>query len=337
VVVTVSHQGFVKRMPMQLYRRRVASGKAVAGMEKHEEDYVERLFAARTRGWILAFTAGGQCHFLPVLDLPESGRASRGQSIYSLLGGADRKDPIVAMLPVDDLAQERVLVFLTRNGLVKRTPLAEFSNPRSGGIIAMGVRDGDQVFDVVLSDGKAELMILTREGQAIRFPEGEVPEVGRSAQGVKGVSLREEDAVVGMVVIRREAQVLTVSEDGMGKRTPVAEFPLQKRGGLGNLVTAGGGKDASPLIGAMEVVPQDEVMLVTAAGLVSRVTASSVPLQGRRTRGSRLTRLGQGDRIVEVTRVAAGSGSGGPNDAEEPVGAAQSDGAAGENQSDLFE
>jgi DNA gyrase subunit A len=153
------------------------------------------------------------------------------------------------------------------------------------------------------------------------------------------MSLRDDDSVVGMVVIRREAQVLTVSEDGMGKRTPVAEFPLQKRGGLGNLVTAGGGKDASPLIGAMEVVPQDEVMLVTAAGLVSRVTASSVPLQGRRTRGSRLTRLGQGDRIVEVTRVAAGSGSGGPNDAEEPVGAAQSsgDGAAGENQSDLFE
>jgi DNA gyrase subunit A len=305
-------------------------------MEKHEEDYVERLFAARTRGWILAFTAGGHCHFLPVLDLPESGRASRGQSVYSLLPGAERKDPIVAMLPVEDLAQERVVVFLTRNGLVKRTPLAEFSNPRSGGIIAMGVRDGDEVFDVVLSDGQAELMILTRDGQAIRFPESEVPEVGRSAQGVKGVSLRDTDAVVGMVVIRREAEVLTVSEDGMGKRTPVAEFPLQKRGGLGNLVTSG--KDVRPLVGAMEVVDKDEVMLVTAAGLVTRVAVGSVPLQGRRTRGARIARLGEGDRIVEVTRVAAGSG--GPNDAEGqpvPAGAdADADEPDGDDQSDLF-
>jgi DNA gyrase subunit A len=337
VVVTVSHQGFVKRMPMSLYRRRVASGKALAGMEKHEEDYIERLFAARTRGWILAFTAAGQCHFLPVLELPESGRASRGQSVYSLLGGVDRRDPIIAMLPVDDLGLDRVLVFLTRNGLVKRTPLAEFSNPRAGGIIAMGVREGDGVFDVVLSDGKAELMILTRDGRAIRFPETDVPEVGRSAQGVKGVELQaEEGGVIGMLVIRRDAHVLSVSEDGLGKRTPVAEFPLQKRGGMGNLVTPAG-KDVSPLVGAMEVVDKDEVMLVTAGGLVTRVSAAAVKVQGRRTQGSRLARLNAGDRVVEVTRVA--SGSGGPSDAEgEEVGAPRSTGGDpdGEDQSDLF-
>jgi DNA gyrase subunit A len=337
VVVTVSHQGFVKRMPMSLYRRRVASGKALAGMEKHEEDYIERLFPARTRGWILAFTAAGHCHFLPVLDLPESSRASRGQSAYSLLSGADRKDPIVAMLPVDDLAQDRVLVFVTRNGLVKRTPLAEFANPRSGGIIAMGVKEGDGVFDVVLSDGKAELMILTREGRAIRFPETDVPEVGRSAQGVKGVELGENDQVVGLVSIRRDAHVLTVSDDGLGKRTPVAEFPLQRRGGMGNLVTAAG-KDVRPLVGAMEVIDRDEVMLVTAGGLVTRVTASAIKVQGRRTQGSRLVRLAPGDRLVELTRGAPGSG--GPTDAEgEPVGATggAAGGPVGEDQSDLFD
>ncbi|MSR35666.1 MAG: DNA gyrase subunit A [Gemmatimonadetes bacterium] len=341
VVVLVSHQGFVQRMPMQLYRRRVVSGKALAGMEKHDEDYIERLFAARTRGWILAFTAGGHCHFLPVLDLPESGRASRGQSVYSLLSGADRRDRIVAMLPVDDLAQERVLVFLTRKGLVKRTPLQEFGNPRSGGVIAMGVREADEVFDVALSDGRAELMILTREGRAIRFPERDVPEVGRTAQGVKGVALEDEDGVVGMVVIRRieSAHVLTVSEDGLGKRTLISEFPLQKRGGMGNLVTASG-KDVRPLIGAMEVVEKDEVMLVTAGGLVVRVPAARIPVQGRRTQGGRLARLGSGDRLVEMTRVAAGTG--GPGDAEaEPAGVPRDadEGSAepeSEDQSDLF-
>ena len=234
VVVTVSHEGFVKRMPMQIYRRRLSSGKALAGMEKHEEDYIERLFTARTRGWILAFTQGGLCHFLPVLDLPETGRASRGQSVYSILSGADRDDRIVAMLPVDDLEQDRLVVFVSKNGQVKRTPLAEFSNPRSGGVIAAGVKEGDEVLDAVLSDGGAELLILTREGRAIRFPEADVPVVGRTAQGVRGVGLDGEDVVVGMVVIRRDAHVLTVTEDGSGKRTPVSDFRLQKRGGLGS-------------------------------------------------------------------------------------------------------
>ena len=331
VVVTVSHEGFVKRMPMQLYRRRLSSGKALAGMEKRGDDYIERLFAARTRGWILAFTATGQCHFLPVLDLPEGGRASRGQSVYSLLPGADRSDRIVAMLPVDDLEQEKVLVFVSQNGLAKRTPLREFSNPRSGGMIAAGVKEGDQILDVVLSDGDAELMILTREGRAIRFPESDVPEVGRTAQGVKGVDLRAEDGVVGMVVIRREAHVMTVTDDGVGKRTSMSEFPLQKRGGMGNLAVPFG-KGARPVVAAMEVLDADEVMLVTAAGLVARVPAERIPVHGRRTRGGRLLRLGVGDRVVDVTRVAAGS-SGPGVAAREPVPAITGD---EDDQSDMF-
>src|SRR5690606_13179375 len=175
VVVTLSHEGFVKRIPMHLYRRRVASGKPLAGMERYEDDYLERVFVARTRGWILAFTEGGHCHFLPVLDVPEGARASRGQSVYALLEGADRKDRIVSMIAVDDLQEEgRFLVFLSRQGIVKRTALQEFSNPRSGGVRAAGVRDGDAVIDVVLSDGTAELILFSRSGRAIRFPEEEV-------------------------------------------------------------------------------------------------------------------------------------------------------------------
>ncbi len=343
VVVTVSHEGFVKRMPMHLYRRRVSSGKALAGMEKYEEDYIERLFVARTQGWILAFTEGGQVHFLPVLDVPESARASRGQSIYSLLAGAERSDRIVAMVPVDDLERDdRYVVFLSRYGILKRTVLSEFSNPRSGGIIAAGVKEGDRMLDVAVSDGEAEVMLMTREGRAIRFAEEDVSVMGRTAQGVKGIDLRGDDEVVGMLMVRREATVLTVTDDGLGKRTPVGEFPLQKRGGLGTLAVPSSGP-VKPVVTALEVLEGDRVMLVTAGGQVSRVAADAVPVQGRRTQGKRMVKLAAGDRVVEVTRVAdreegapAPALVGGGAQDEQEEGDAGEDGAVSEGQSDLF-
>ncbi len=309
VVVTLSHEGFVKRIPMHLYRRRVSSGKALAGMERYEDDYVERLFVARTQGWLLAFTEGGHCHFLPVLDVPESARSSRGQSVYALLEGAERKDRIVSIVPVDDLeAADRYLVFLSRKGIVKRTELVEFSNPRAGGIIAAGVKAGDSVMDVALSDGMAEVMLLSRGGRAIRFAEEQISVVGRTAQGVKGMSLKGDDEVAGMLLIRRDAKVLTVSEDGLGKRTQISDFPLQNRGGMGNLAVPSGSGNA-PLVAALEVVEADEVMLVTAGGKVVRAAADSVPVQGRRTQGKRIATIEPGDRVVEVTRAAGRGGA----------------------------
>jgi DNA gyrase subunit A len=305
-VVTLSHEGFVKRIPMHLYRRRVGSGKALAGMEKYEDDYLEQLFVARTQGWILAFTEYGHCHFLKVLDIPEGARASRGQSIYSLLEGADRADRIVSLIPVDDLnAEGRYLVFLSRGGVLKRTPITDFSNPRSGGVKAAGVKDGDGIMDVAVSDGTAEIMLLSRAGRAIRFPETDVSVVGRTAQGVKGMSLKDDDEIAGMLLIRRDATVLMVSEDGLGKRTSISEFPLQKRGGMGNLAVPSGGRN-SPIICALEVLEADEVMIVTAAGKVARAAADAVPIQGRRTQGKRLLSVDKGDRVVEVTRAQGG-------------------------------
>ncbi len=333
VVVTVSHEGFVKRIPVHLYRRRVRSGKALAGMENYENDWLERVFTARTRGWILAFTEGGHCHFLSVLDVPESARASRGQSVYALVG-ADRSDRIVSLVPVEDLEDpERVLVFISRGGTVKRTALSEFSNPRSGGIIAAGVREGDRILDVVLSDGRAALMLLSREGRAIRFEEKEVSTMGRTAQGVKGIDLRGEDEVIGMIAVRRQAYVLTVSEEGWGKRTPLAEFPLQKRGGLGTLAIPSG-TQGGMLVGALEVVVGDEVSLVTAAGAVARIRAADVPEQGRRTRGSRLTRIRAGDRVVEVTRSLVGEQPGDGDAAGEAPEDLAPEGMAGEAPTD---
>jgi DNA gyrase subunit A len=309
VVVTLSHAGFVKRIPIHLYRRRVDSGKALADLERHDDDYLERLFVARTRGWVLTFTESGHGHFLPVMDVPESARASRGQSVYALLQGADRKDRIVAMIPVDDLgAQDRYLVFVSRDGVIKRTPLADFANPRAGGVKAAGVKKGDRILDVALSDGAAEIMLLSRGGRAIRFPEEEVSVVGRTAQGVKGMGLRGDDEVVGMILIRRDAAVLTVSEDGMGKRTPVGEFPLQGRGGLGTLAVPSGEK-ISPIVCALEVLDSDDLVIVTATGKVTRASAGSVPVQGRRTQGRRLAQVAKGDRVVEVTRAEGDGGA----------------------------
>jgi len=299
-VITVSHEGFVKRIPMHLYRRRVSSGKPLAGMERFENDYLERIFVARTQSWLLAFTENGHLHFLPVLDVPEGGRASRGQSIYALTQ-ADRSDAIVTMLAPDDLTVEHFVVFLTKNGLMKRTKLSDFSNPRSGGVIAAGLKAGDRIMDVRLSDGEGEVMLITKAGRAIRFPESDLSVLGRTAQGVKGIDLKGDDSVVGMLLIRRDAWVLSVTEDGKGKRTEVSDFPLQKRGGLGTMAVPTG--EATALVSALEVLEGDEVMVVMASGQVMRLRADEVRAQGRRTQGRPLVRPGADDRVVEVTRA----------------------------------
>ena len=308
-VVTVSHQGFVKRMPVHLYRRRLASGKLLAGMERYPDDYLERLFVARTQGWILAFTEGGRVHFLSVTKVPESGLASRGQSLYSLTEGS-RADPFTALLQVDSLTADGQVVFVTGRGTVKRTRLSEFSNPRAAGLAASRVRPGDRIVAVMLSEGGADVMLATRQGRAIRFTEGQVPVMGRAAFGVRGIRLRGDDLVVSALLIRREGTVLAVSDQGWGRRTDVGDYPLRKRGGLGVLMTPPGG-GAGRLIGAIEVLDQDAVMLVTAAGRITQVVAGDVPVTGKTTRGTRLARVEVGDRVVRVTRTQGGGGSGG--------------------------
>jgi len=302
-VITVSHEGFVKRIPMHIHRRRVSSGKALAEMERFESDYLERIFVARTQGWLLAFTENGHLHFLPVLDVPEGGRASRGRSIYALTP-AGRQDPVVNLLAADDLSAELFVVFLTRNGLMKRTRLADFANPRSGGVIAAGLKEGDRVLDVRLSDGDAEVMLITRAGRAIRFPESDLSVFGRTARGVKGIDLQGDDTVVGMLLIRRDAWVLSVAEDGSGKRTEVGEFPLQKRGGLGTLAVPSG--EGTALVSVLEVLEGDEVMVVMAGGEVPRLQVDQIASQGRRKKGRSLVKPSAGDRVVAVTQAYGG-------------------------------
>ncbi len=309
VMVTFSHDGYVKRIPMHLYRRRVNSGRALAGMEKYEEDYLERISLARSGGWLLAFTSRGQCHFLRVQDIPEGSPRSRGKSIYGLLE-IDKSDPIVATAPVDDLEEDKVLIFVSRRGVMKRTRLSEFSNPRAGGVIATGVKSGDAVLDVALSSGDEEVMLLSQEGRAIRFPESQISVMGRTAQGVKGIGLKGEDEVIALLLLRRQASVLTITERGIGKRTAMAEFPLQNRGGLGTRAMAPSDANGR-LVSALEVLDGDEIMLVGDRGGVMRLAAGEIKLQGRNTRGRKLVDLPQGERIVEVTRAHGSGGDAG--------------------------
>ena len=334
VVITVSRQGFTKRIPIHLYRRRVRGGKALADMENYGDDWLERVFLARSRGWVLAFTEGGRVHFLRVLDIPESSRASRGKSVYALTG-ASRGDRIVALVAVNDLESEGMFfLFVSRNGIVKRTGLAEYSNPRArrGGLIAAGVRQGDGIIEVVLSDERSQVMLLTRSGRTIRFEGREVPLRRRTAQGVKGIDLRGDDHLIGVILVRRDASVLMLSRDGTAKRVPLAEFPLRRRGGRGTLV--GPERTRTRLVNALEVVADDEVAVVTASGGVSHLDVAMVPEGRRRSRGRRIIRLPPGDYVVEMTR-SIGSSKAGPDQGEavpeHPKGA-----GPGAGQEELF-
>ena len=301
VVVTFSHQGYLKRIPMHLYRRRVAAGMELAAMEQFRGDYLETVSVARTRGWLLSFTSKGHVHFLKVEDIPEGSRASRGKSIWALLG-VDGRDHIVATLSIDDLGEDRYLTFATRGGLLKRTRLGEFSNPKAGGIIAMRVRPADGMLDVKSTYGDTEFLLVSRNGRAIRLPERDVPVVGRVAQGVKGIGLQGGDEVIALVVAVREASILMVADSGAGKRTPISEFPLQRRGGLGALVAPMTG-DRTSLVAAMEALDDDKVVLISAGGVLTGLGAGEVPVQRRNSRARAVVALAPGDRIVDVTRL----------------------------------
>ncbi len=305
VVATVSRRRYLKRIPVHIHQRRTTAGKALARMGRYEGDFLERAVVARTQGWLLLFTKSGKVWRLKLEDVPEASLASRGRSAYGLLD-APARDPIAAVVSADDLSEDCYVVFATRQGMVKRTRLDQYARPKAGGLLAAGVRDGDEILDVALASGGAELLFATHGGRAIRFPATQVPVAGRGAQGVKAVGLRPGDYVVGMAVLVRETTILSVTEDGRGKRTAMDEFPMQKRGGLGALLLPE--RDGGRLAGALEVLDEDGVMVVSAAGRTHWLVAGSVPVTRRLALAGRLTTLEPGDRIVEVSRALAETG-----------------------------
>jgi DNA gyrase subunit A len=301
MVVTVSHEGYIKRMPVDTYRRQRRGGRGVAGMATKEEDWVERLFVASTHDYILFFTARGRVHWLKVHRVPQTGRTARGRPIVNLIR-VNRDDKITAMVPVREFSEDRYLLFATRKGIVKKTSLAAYANVRSSGINAISVVDGDELIDVRLTEAGDEVVLATRNGKAIRFEEGQVREMGRVARGVKRIVLGRGDNVVGLVVVGGEAALLVVTEKGMGKRTQIAQYRLQRRGGKGVInirLTPKTGK----VVSIKEVRVGDELVLVTRKGIVNRQRVKEIRETGRNAQGVRLVNLDAGDQLVDVTRV----------------------------------
>jgi DNA gyrase subunit A len=302
VVITLSHQAYIKRVPIGLYRRRISTGRALAGMDRYEDDFLEHVFVAGTQDTLVFFTQQGQAHALAVSDVPEAGPTSRGRALAQLLT-LDRGDRVAALIPVDVFTEQRSLLFLTASGTVKRTTLDQYGNIRSGGIAAIRVQAGDRLLDVQVSEGINDVVLVTAQGRAIRFGENDVPFMGRVAQGVRGIQLRKDDGVIGMVVVRREATLCCVTEQGFAKRTPVSDYPAQKRGGLGT-ITLDVSSKTGQLVAAKELLDGDELMVITASGAATRLGGADVPIQGRATQGRKLVATAAGDRVVEVSRVA---------------------------------
>jgi DNA gyrase subunit A len=275
-------------------------------MDRYEEDFLEHVFIASTSDTLVFFTDQGQAHALSVRDVPEGGPSSRGRALAQVLT-LERGARVAALASVAEFDERRAFVFLTASGVVKRTTLDQFANIRAGGIAAIKVQPGDALLDVQLSEGGSDIVLVTKQGRAIRFPDNDVPLMGRTAQGVKGIQLREGDAVVGMVVVRREATLCTVTSQGYGKRTPLADYPVQRRGGMGTITLDVSDRTGS-LIAAKELLPGDELMVIGAGGQATRVGAEDIPEQGRATQGKRIVRLETGDRVVEVARVASERG-----------------------------
>ncbi len=302
MVITVSHEGYIKRIAPDAYRQQRRGGRGISGMSTKEEDWVEHLFLASTHDYLLVITARGQLYWLKVHEIPLASRTSRGKPIVNLLN-IEKEEQIASIVRVREFPQDQYLFFATRNGQVKKTSLAAYSNVRAVGINAINVIEGDRLIDVQLTEGHNDVILATRRGMAIRFAETDAREMGRVAQGVRGIRLTKGDEVVGLVVVRRDASVLTVTRRGMGKRTSVDEYRTQHRGGKG-LINLRLTEKTGEVVAVKEVTDEDELMLVTRAGVVNRQHASEIRVIGRATQGVRLVSLDEGDEIVDIARIA---------------------------------
>jgi len=301
MVVTISHTGYIKRLTVTSYRRQNRGGRGVRGMETREEDFVEHLFVASTHDYILFFTTAGRCYWLKVHEIPTGGRLAKGKNIANMLRVASGEN-ITAFVPVKRFDDEHFIVMATRNGAIKKTVLSSFSNPRKGGINAMNLPQGDELIEAAISDGTNEIIIATRNGQAVRFHEENVRDMGRTAYGVRAVALGKDDYVIGMVVVKRATSLLSVTENGYGKRSNISDYRLTRRGGKGVInikTTARNGK----VVTIKEVVDDDELMIISQKGIIIRQPLRQVKVIGRATQGVKLINLDKGDRVVDVARV----------------------------------
>ncbi|MDP6629161.1 MAG: DNA gyrase subunit A, partial [Candidatus Marinimicrobia bacterium] len=302
VVLTVTHQGYIKRTALNTYRTQRRGGRGVQGAMSKDEDFVEHLFIANTHNYMLFFTDQGKCYWLKVYDIPQGGRATRGRAIVNLIGCAP-SEKVEAFVSVKEFDDDHYIAMATRNGIVKKTVLSAYGNPRKGGIYAIEIRDGDKLIEARITNGEHDILLGTYEGKSIRFSENNIRASGRKTMGVKGITLSsKEDYVIGMLVVRREGTILVATEKGMGKRTDVIQYRTQTRGGKG-VMTMRCTDKTGKMVNIMEVVDSDDLIVITDSGVLMRQPVAAIRTIGRVTQGVKLVKLDDGASISSITRV----------------------------------
>jgi DNA gyrase subunit A len=301
MIVTISHSGYIKRTSASTYKRQRRGGRGNNGATLKDEDFVEHLFVASTHDYVLIFTDDGRCFWLKVHEIPQAGRAAKGKPIVNMIN-VSPDTQVSAVVTVRDFPDDQFLLFSTKQGTVKKTALSQYSNPRPSGIKAIKIEDSDELIDVQVTTGTSDIVLATRHGLSIRFHEQDVRQMGRDTTGVKGIALGPRDALIGMVVIKREANLLVVTEKGMGKCSPIDDYRVQKRGGKG-IITVHRTDKTGDAVSIKEVLPDDELMLITKQGIAIRMPVKGIRVAGRNTQGVRLVNLEPNDLVMDVARV----------------------------------
>ncbi|SYZ74419.1 DNA gyrase subunit A [Candidatus Zixiibacteriota bacterium] len=301
MVITISHSGYIKRLSVSMYRKQNRGGRGVIGIETKEEDFAEHLFVASTHEYILFFSNKGQCYWVKVHEIPTGGRLAKGKPIVNMVSIGEG-EKITAFCRVRSFDTDKYVVMATRQGTIKKTSLDAFSNPRKAGINAANLPEDDELIEAAITDSSFEIILATRKGQAIRFPEEKIRAMGRSAYGVRGITLENKDYVIGMVVVKRDASLLTVCENGHGKRTSINDYRVTNRGGKGviNIKTTDRNGE---VVAIKEVLDDDELILITKKGITNRQSVKAINVIGRNTQGVRLISLDKDDKVTDVARV----------------------------------
>jgi DNA gyrase subunit A len=302
VVITISHDGYIKRLPVSGYRKQRHGGKGVSGVGMKEDDFVELLFVASTHDYLLVFTDKGKVYWLKVYEIPQAGRLAKGKAIINMVQ-VEQGERISALIKVKEFVEGKFLIMATRLGVVKKTDLMAYGHPRKGGISAIGLKDKDGLIACEMTDGDSEILLATREGKAIHFHEKDVRDMGRTASGVRGISLAKKDEVISMCIVNKDTTVLTVTENGFGKRTRADEYRVQSRGGKGIINIKSTDRNGA-VVDVKSVIDQDELVLITASGMVVRCPINEIRTIGRSTQGVRVMRLAEKDKVVAVARLA---------------------------------
>jgi DNA gyrase subunit A len=317
MVVTISHSGYIKRTSVSTYKKQRRGGRGNNGASLKEEDFIEHLFIASTHDYVLVFTDDGRCFWLKVHEIPQAGRAAKGKPIVNMIN-VSPETQVSAMVAVREFREDQFLLFATKQGTVKKTSLAQYSNPRSVGIKAIKIEEGDELIDVQVTSGTNDIVLATRHGLSIRFQEHDVREMGRDTTGVKGIELGSGDQVIGMVVVKREANLLVVTERGLGKCSPIDDYRVQKRGGKG-IITVHRTEKTGNAVSIKEVLPDDELMLITKQGVAIRMPVKGIRVAGRNTQGVRLVHLDENDLVTDVARVVPDDDTEAGEDGTEPA------------------